>query len=149
MLEIMQASIPYSEICRIVADKYDKKIQLAYAGGNTITATLKTKVAFITLSPTIQITIDEAKDSTIALSYDGGFGVDAIVGGAITFLRNKVESIERVAEFNDKHIKVHLDRIAKLKNVFQILSLDGISFDENAASIRLLPKNSPEQQPGA
>lgn len=145
----MQASIPYSEICRIVADKYDKKIQLAYVGGNTINVTLKTKVAFITLSPSIQITIDEAKDSVIALSYDGGFGVDAIVGGAITFLRNKVESIDSLAEFNDKHIRVHLDRITKLETLFQILSLDEISFDENAISIRLLPKNSSEQQTGA
>ena len=136
----MEITLPYSEIASLIERKYDKKIEIEYVDEASANITLKVKVGFIPLSPSVTISDVEASGSTISLKYDGSFGVDMIVGGALAYLANNVEGFDKLANVSDKRVTLHLGSVARLSEVIDCIELAGIRFSPDNVKIKLVPK---------
>lgn len=136
----MEIKLPYSDIASIIESKYDKKIAIEYIDESSASIAIKTKIGFISLSPSIIISDVEASGSTISLKYDGSFGVDMIVGGVLAYLTNNAEGFDKLAEVHDKKIVVHLEAVSRLQEALTYIELKSISFTPEALRVKLAAK---------
>lgn len=94
------------------------------------------KLAVIPLSVTVNLKVGNVSNDEIALSYGGKYGVDLIITGVLTFIKNKLSEYTDAVVYNDdKTITVRLSKIGKLESALKYLSLNDIRFNESAVII--------------
>lgn len=102
----------------------------------------KVKVRFIgEISKTfgIDISIDKIEGEDVHLSYDGGLGMDMVVGGILTLVP-QLKNTE-IADFSQKsRIVLHLAKIEDAHKALQLIDVQRVFFSEGSANFEFLLK---------
>lgn len=137
----MQLTIPFSEIKEIIKKKSGRSLDfdLTTVNENTVKVSYEAKVKvkfFGEISKTfsIDVSIDDIVGEDVHLSYDGGLGVDMVVGGILTLVP-QLKNTE-IADFSQKsHIVLHLAKIEEVHKALQQIDVQRASFEDDKMNI--------------
>lgn len=142
----MQLIIPFSELKEIIKNKSSRSLNfdLTTVNDNTVKVSYEAKVKVKIIGEvgktfSLDVSVDKIEGEDLYLSYDGGFGVDMVVGG-ILMLVPQLKNIE-FAEFSqNSSIILHLARIEDAHKALQQIDVHGVSFAEGKAIIEFTLK---------
>lgn len=124
----MTVKITFEELSKYISSNFNKTFAFAQKSEKEIRVTFSQKVLFTTANVNIDITFDQALGSAVTLTYNGGFGVDMIICGALTFVKNKLPELAQAIDDEGNHkIRIHLDKIKQTKSLAAAVSLRSIS----------------------
>lgn len=142
----MQQTVPFSEIKEIIKNKSSRNLDfdLTTVNDNTVKVSYKAKVEVIFIGEisktlSIDVSIDKIEGEDIHLSYDGGLGVDLVVGGILTLVP-QLKNVE-IADFSQKsRVTLHLDKIEEVHRALQQIDVHEVSFTEGNVNVEFILK---------
>lgn len=142
----MQLIIPFSELKEIIKNKSGRSLNfdLTNVNDNTIRVSYEAKVKVkiigeISKTLSIYVSVDKIDGEDLHLSYDGGLGVELVVGGILTLVP-QLKNIE-IADFSqNSRIILHLAKIEEAHKAMQKVDVQKVSFVENLAIIEFTLK---------
>lgn len=143
----MQLTIPFSELKEMIKKKSGRSLDfdLTTVNDNTVKVSYeaKVKVKFIgeiSKTFTINVCVDKIEGEDMYLSYDGGLGVNIIVGRILTLV-SQLKNAE-IADFSQKsHVVIlHLAKIEEVHKVLQQIDIQRVFFVEDNVNIVLALK---------
>lgn len=137
----MQLTVPFSELKEIIKNKSSRSLDfdLTTVNDNTVKVSYKAKVEVrfigeISKTLSINVSVDKIEGEDIHLSYDGGLGVDLVVGGILTLVP-QLKNVE-IADFSQKsRIILHLAKIEEVHKALQQIDVHEVSFADDKAII--------------
>lgn len=112
---------------------------LTTVNDNTVKVSYKAKVEVrfigeISKTLSINVSVDKIEGEDIHLSYDGGLGVDLVIGGILTLVP-QLKNVE-IADFSQKsRIILHLAKIEEVHRALQQIDVQNILFSEDKLNI--------------
>ena len=97
----MQIAISYREIQTFILHEFNKEIGLKYLNPKTISISVS-PYRFVP-SVRLDITIEEIHESSLILSYNARRGINLIIRGLISFMKDKVNN-EFLSILTDKQL---------------------------------------------
>lgn len=133
---MIRLNVDYGEFRDFVAAKFHQQVEFDFVDERTVGITANVKIGIIPLSVIVNLKVGNVSNDEIALSYGGKYGVDLIITGVLTFIKNKLSEYTDAVVYNDdKTITVRLSKIGKLESALKYLSLNDIRFNESAVII--------------
>ena len=126
----MLVSISYDEIKNYVSNKYYVPLTIEKKSDKVLS--VKYKQLFVDI--VVNITVEEASNDVVSLTYDCGSAMSLIISGVVELLRSKLHDVVNV-DTTTKSITVYPKRIKGAEGVLQYLRLSDIVFDDNAIKI--------------
>ena len=132
----MKASISFSELQKIIADKAkigDLKIgecTFSKLDSQTVRANLKIGP----LPSHLDLKIEGVSGTDLALSYDGGFGVEPVVNALLSVVKND-PNFAFVEKRGNSGLIVHLSQIEQAKSVIEKFDVRGVSVLPDALEV--------------
>ena len=114
----MKASISFSELQNLIAEKAKQQIGLAFVDGKTLRVTYPLNLGFIKKDISANLLIKELTGSDLLLQLDAGLGSDTMLTTVLSLLRDKLPEglIEKRPE---SQLLIHLGQIENVKTVFE------------------------------
>ena len=114
----MKASISFSELQNLIAEKAKQQIGLAFVDGKTIRVTYPLNLGFIKKDISANLLIKELTGSDLLLQLDAGLGSDTMLTTVLSLLKDKLPEglIEKRPE---SQLLIHLGQIENVKTVFE------------------------------
>ena len=122
----MKASISFSELQDVLAENTKQPISLAYIDDKTIHAAANLSFGFIKKSVDVNLRIIDITGSDLLVCYNGGFGMDKLVGLALNFLKEKIP-VGLIEDRGNCQLMFHLGQIEQVKAVFDKIDVRDIS----------------------
>ena len=126
----MLVSISYDEIKNYVSNKYYVPLTIEKKSDKVLS--VKYKQLFVDI--VVNITVEEASNDNVSLTYDCGSAMSLIISGVVELLRSKLHDVVNV-DTTTKSITVYPKRIKGEEGVLQYLRLSDMVFDDNAIKI--------------
>lgn len=123
----MLVSISYNEITNYVSDKYNVPLIIGKKSDKVLS--VKYKQLFVDI--VVNITVEEASNDVVSLTYDCGSAMSLIISGVVELLHSKLPDAVNV-DTNNKSITVYPKKIKGAEGALQYLRLSDIVFDDNA-----------------
>lgn len=87
---------------------------------------------FKTILVPVNITIDEVKDYAICVTSNGGFGIDMMIAGALSFMKAKLpEMANAIVSKEGHHLCIELTQLPQTKALVENVRLNDIFVLEN------------------
>ena len=68
----------------------------------------------------------------MAITYNGGFGIDMIIAGTLSFLKAKVPELANAIISEEGHcIRIELSKLPQTAKLVETIAFNEISFTEN------------------
>ncbi len=129
----MKISVTYREIENYIAGKTGRRVGLSKVSDKEVCVSVSQHVIFKTIQIGINVRVDSISNDELNLTYDGGFGLDLIISGLMSLVKNKLPEASRYFEASDgHHVKIMLSKIDKLKSVLDKVSLASLNFTDDA-----------------
>lgn len=127
----MIIEMSFAELSEYIKNRYNKKLSFSKAGENEVRISYGQNILFKTIQIPVNIRVDEVKDETITVTYNGGLGIDLIITGALTFLKAKLPELTRGLKTEEGHrINIDLRKIEQLGKLVEAVTFTGISINE-------------------
>jgi len=136
----MQFRISYQEISDLIEKKAGKRLPVVYGGPHTVRIAYEVNMFVKTASVGFDLTVEGIEGGDIILSYDGGMGIDYMVGMALNMAKSKPGG-EMIEDMGDHRIRLCLSKNAQAGSLFEQIDLQDIRFDEQHAIIDFVPRN--------
>ncbi len=136
----MQFRISYQEISDLIEKKAGKRLPVVYGGPHTVRIAYEVNMFVKTASVGFDLTVEGIEEGDIILSYDGGMGIDYMVGMALNMAKSKPGG-EMIEDMGDHRIRLCLSKNAQAGSLFEQIDLQDIRFDEQHAIIEFVPRN--------
>lgn len=132
----MKAIISYKEISEYIAKQYGREVSLSKVADNEVNASVSQKVFIKTVRIGLNLKVEEVGPESVVLSYNGGFGIDLMVSGLMTFLKSKLPELSRIVTSEEDHrIRVNLANIDKARPVLERVTPQAIAFSEDSVAV--------------
>lgn len=129
----MRISATYSEIENYIAGRTHKHISFSKVSEKEVCVAMSQNIVFKTIHVSVNIRIDSISNDELHLTYDGGFGLDLIISGLMSLVKNKLPEASRYFETSDgHHVKIMLSKIDKLNSALDKVSLADLNFTDDA-----------------
>lgn len=126
----MTVKITFEELSQYIAANFQKTFAFTQRSEKEIRVTFSQKVLFTTAKVNLDLAFDEARDADVAVTYNGGIGVDMIIAGALAYLENKVpEFSQAIANEGNHRVRIHLDKMKKTKQLVDAVALQSIAVE--------------------
>lgn len=123
----MNISLTFTELSDYVKSRYGKELTFSKAEENTLRISYVQKILFKDIRIPVDLAIEDVRPDAIAIRYDGGFGIDMIITGAIAFLKAKLPEFEAALQTSEGHrLSIQLSKIEQTKKAMEILCLKDI-----------------------
>lgn len=123
----MNISLTFTELSGYVKSRYGKELTFSKASEKTLRISYVQKILFKDIRIPVDLAIEDVRPDTIAIRYDGGFGIDMIITGAIAFLKAKLPEFEAALQTSEGHrLNIQLSKIEQTKKAMEILCLKDI-----------------------
>lgn len=133
----MILNIPVIEAMDIIKDKTHRPISLKVVDSKTINVGYDFKLLLGTKFVAVDLIVDKIVDTDIYLLYTTG---SKLVKKAINMLMSFFGDSEVFNRPEDGKLVLHLDKIEKVNNVFDKITLEDISFDSDSILVKFMPK---------
>lgn len=122
----MKASISFPELQDIIAESAKQSIALDYIDDKTIHATATLSLGFIKKSVDVNLRILDLTGSDLLVCYNGGFGMDTLVGMALNLFKEKIPA-GLIENRGNCQLMFHLGQIEQVKGVFEKIDVRDIN----------------------
>lgn len=122
----MKASVSYQELQKIVTEQTKQPISFEFVDNKTIKVLYELNLGFMKKKIGVDLKVLEIVGTDLRVQYSAGFGMDGMVGMALGMVRDKIP--EGMLEEQPDHVLlVHLDKIDKLKPVFERIDVKDVN----------------------
>ena len=118
----MKASISFPELQNILLEKAEQNISFGYVDEKTIQVTYPLDLGIIKKNLTVDLIIEELRDSDLLVQVSAGKGTEILLNTALSVLKNKIP--EGLLEKQDNnYFLIHLGSIEQIKPVFDAITV--------------------------
>ena len=114
----MKASISFTEIQNLLAEKAQQTVEFAFVDNKTVKVTYPLNLGFIKKDISANLIIKELVGSDLLLQLDAGLGSDTMLTTVFGLLKGKVPD-GLIEKRPDSQMVLHLDQIEQMKSVFE------------------------------
>ena len=127
----MKLQIDFTEIRKLVAEKYHFDMVMKYVNTQTMGIGTALKLGPFSKDVTIDVKVVRVEGGKLILGYNPGVGMDLAVKGILALLKSQSAQYGQIVEGgSNNNVVVHLDHIEGMRSLLQSLDLKGISFNE-------------------
>lgn len=133
----MNITISFAELSEYIKSHYGKGIAFSKTSEKEVCVSYSQNLFFKTVQVPVSISIDEVKPESILITYNGGFGIDMMIAGALSFLKAKLPELTNVIVSKEGHqLSIELSQLSKTKALVDNLRLNDIVVHDNHFEVR-------------
>lgn len=122
----MKASISYQELQKLVTEQTQQPIGFEFVNNKTIKILYELNLGIMKKKIGIDVKILDFVGTDLRVQYSSGFGMVGLVGMVLNIVKDKIPA--GLLEEQPNHILlVHLDKIDKIKPVFEHIDVKDIN----------------------
>ena len=130
----MKASISFPELQDILLEKAEQNISFSSVDEKTIQVTYPLDLGIIKKNLTVDLIIEELRDSDLLVQVSAGKGTEILLNTALSVLKNKIP--EGLLEKQDNnYFLIHLGTIEQVKSVFDALTVNDFQVIEDGLQV--------------
>ena len=130
----MKASVSYQELQRLIAEQTQQPISFEFVDNKTIKVLYDLNLGFMRKKVSIDLKVLDITGTDLLVAYSAGFGLDGMVGMALNMMKNKIPA-GMVEEQPNHELLVHLDKVDKVKPVFERIDVKDINMLAEALEV--------------
>ena len=130
----MKASVSYQELQKLVTEQTKQPISFEFVDPKTVKVLYELNLAIMKKKVGIDLKVLDIVGTDLRVNYSAGFGMDGVVGMALNMVRDKIPA-GLLEEQPDHVLLVHLDKIDKVKPVFERIDVKDINMLAEALEI--------------
>ena len=130
----MKASVSFQELQKLVTEQTKQPISFEFVDQKTVKVLYELNLGIMKKKIGIDLKVLDIVGTDLRVQYSAGFGMDGVVGMALSMLKDKIPT-GLVEEEPDHVLKLHLDKIDKLKPVFERVDVKDINMLAEALEI--------------
>lgn len=130
----MKASVSFQELQRLVVEQTHKPISFEYVDHKTVKVMYELDLGLMKKKIGVDLKVLDIVGSDLRVSYSAGFGMDGLVGVALNMVRDKIPA-GLLEEQPNRVLLVHLDKIDKIKPVFERIDIKDVSMLSDALEL--------------
>lgn len=137
----MTINLSFSELSDYIKNHYEKTLVFSKLPDNGVCITYEQHVLFRTIQVPLNLNIDDVHEDTIAITYNGGFGIDMIIAGVFAFIKTKLPELSDALISEEGHrICIKLSKIRQTASLVNVFNLQNIIFTNDGLEITGLLK---------
>lgn len=122
----MKASVSYQELQKLVAEQTHQPISFEFVDQKTVKVLYELNLGIMKKKVGIDLKVLDIVGTDLRIRYSAGFGMDSVVGMALNMVRDKIPT-GLLEEQPDQVLLVHLDKIDKIKPVFERIDIKDVN----------------------
>ena len=122
----MKASVSYQELQKLVTEQTKQPIGFEFVDQKTVKVLYELNLGIMKKKVGIDLRVLDIVGTDLRVQYSAGFGMDGLVGMALNMVRDKIPA-GLLEEQSDHVLLVHLDKIDKIKPVFERIDVKDIN----------------------
>ena len=130
----MKASVSYQELQKLVTEQTQQPISFEFVDQKTIKVLYEINLGIIKKKIGIDVQVLELVGTELKVQYSAGFGMDGMVGMALGMVKDKIPA-GLLEEQPNRVLLIHLDRINKIKPVFERINVKDINMLAEALEV--------------
>lgn len=128
----MKISISFAELSDYIKKHYDKQLTFSKVTDNEVRASYTQNLFFRSVQVPLDLKIEDVRADTVAITYNGGFGIDMIIAGILSFLKAKVPELANALVSEEGHrIRIELSKLPQTATIVEALAFKEINVGEN------------------
>lgn len=133
----MNITITYAELSKYISEHYGKALTFGRVSEKEMCVSYSQKMFFKTIQVPVNISIDEVKDDAICVTYNGGFGIDMMIAGALSFMKAKLPELASVIVSREgHHLDIELSQLPQTRTLVENVRLNKILILEDKLEIK-------------
>lgn len=130
----MKASVSYQELQKLVTEQTQQPISFEFVDPKTIKVLYEVNLGIMKKKIGIDVKVLELVGTDLKVRYSSGFGMDGLVGMALGMVKDKIPT-GLLEELPDRVLLLHLDKIDKIKPVFERIDVRDINMLNEALEV--------------
>ena len=130
----MKASVSYQELQKLVTEQTQQPISFEFVDQKTIKVLYEVNLGIMKKKIGIDVKVLELVGTDLKVRYSSGFGMDGLVGMALGMVKDKIPA-GLLEELPDRVLLLHLDKIDKIKPVFERIDVKDINMLNEALEV--------------
>lgn len=130
----MKASVSYQELQKLVTEQTQQPISFEFIDSKTIKVLYEVNLGIMKKKIGIDLHVLEILGTDLKVQYSAGFGMDGLVGMALGMVKDKIPA-GLLEELPDRVLLLHLDKIDKIKPVFERIDVKDINMLAEALEV--------------
>ena len=130
----MKASVSYQELQKLVTEQTQQPISFEFVDQKTIKVLYEVNLGIMKKKIGIDVKVLELVGTDLKVRYSSGFGIDGLVGMALGMVKDKIPA-GLLEEQPDRVLLLHLDKIDKIKPVFERIDVKDINMLNEALEV--------------
>lgn len=122
----MKASISYQELQKLVTEQTQQPIGFEFVDPKTLKVLYELNLGIMKKKVGIDLKVLDIVGTDLRVRYSAGFGMDGLVGMALKMVGDKIPA-GLLEELPDHVLLVHLDKIDKIKPVFERIEVKDVN----------------------
>lgn len=123
----MKINISFAELSAFIKAKTGQTITFSQGKENVICVGYEQNILIRTITIPVDITIMSVEPERVRVMYNGGIGIDLIITGLLSFLKNAVPNFFKGISVEEKHcIGIDLSNIPQTKDAIEHVALQKI-----------------------
>ena len=132
----MVVNISFTELSDYIKCHYDKTLLFSRVSDKELCVSYEQPIIFKTIHVPINISIEKVSPDSVTIGYNGGFGIDLIIAGTMSVLKNQVPELSKVFVSEEGHkIRIDLSQLSQTKAIFEAISLKDIQILEDDVQV--------------
>lgn len=130
----MKASVSYKELQKLVTEQTDQPISFEFVNSKTVKVLYDLNLGIMKKKIGVDLKFLDIVGSILRVQYSAGFGMDGMVSMALNMVRNKIPA-GLLEEQPDRVLLLHLDKIDKIKPVFERINVKDVNMLAEALEV--------------
>lgn len=122
----MKASVSYQELQKLVTEQTNQPISFEFVNPKTVKVLYELNLGIMKKRVGIDLRVLDIVGTELRVQYSAGFGMDGMVSMALNLVRDKIPA-GLLEEQPDRVLLLHLDKIDKIKPVFERIEVKDIN----------------------
>lgn len=130
----MKASISYQELQRLIAEQTQQPISFEFVDPKTVKVLYELNLGLMKKKVGIDLKVLEIAGTNLRVRYAAGFGMDGLVRMALNMAKDRIPT-GLLEEQPNNELLVHLDKLDKVKPVFERIEVKDINMLDEALEV--------------
>lgn len=122
----MKASVSYQELQKLITEQTNQPISFEFVNPKTVKVLYELNLGIMKKRVGIDLRVLDIVGTELRVQYSAGFGMDGMVSMALNLVRDKIPA-GLLEEQPDRVLLLHLDKIDKIKPVFERIEVKDIN----------------------
>lgn len=132
----MKLKISFDEVSEYVKAHYGKCVVVDVVSERELRVTYEQKVLFTSAKVSVNLKVEDVRPDGLTLVYDGAFGVDLMIAGALKFLKYGLPELSEAVVPEDGHrIRVELGQIPQAQKALETLALKNVHVTDDGVVV--------------